>query len=164
MDGPTRRREQVQRERHAAISEARCVSLPEHLLQPHGEHWRRRIGIIDFDPRSARHIDVRRREPVGDETVQIPLQPTPIPVYLTLLISIFMHGSLMHLFGTITANEQGRLQGELSARIDTVGGTAMDTIVVTDGVIDVRYLDEQLDDARLWCLIGLTGSGEDCSG
>ncbi|HSJ23593.1 MAG TPA: rhomboid family intramembrane serine protease [Longimicrobiales bacterium] len=38
---------------------------------------------------------------VGDETVQIPLQPTPIHVYFTLLISIFMHGSLMHLFGNM---------------------------------------------------------------
>jgi membrane associated rhomboid family serine protease len=38
---------------------------------------------------------------VGDQTVQIPLQPTPIPVYLTLLVSIFMHGSLMHLFGNM---------------------------------------------------------------
>lgn len=65
---------------------------------------------------------------------------------------------------TITSNEEGRLQGELSVRIDPVGGTAADPIVVTDGVIDVRYLDEELDDARLWCLIGLTGSGDDCSG
>jgi membrane associated rhomboid family serine protease len=38
---------------------------------------------------------------VGDQTVQIPLEPTPIPVYLTLLVSIFMHGSLMHLFGNM---------------------------------------------------------------
>jgi membrane associated rhomboid family serine protease len=47
--------------------------------------------------------DIARPVPVqvGDETVQIPLQPTPIPVYLTLLISIFMHGSLMHLFGNM---------------------------------------------------------------
>jgi membrane associated rhomboid family serine protease len=47
--------------------------------------------------------DIARPVPVqvGDQTVQIPLQPTPIPVYLTLLISIFMHGSLMHLFGNM---------------------------------------------------------------
>jgi membrane associated rhomboid family serine protease len=45
----------------------------------------------------ARPVDVQ----VGAETVQIPLQPTPIPVYLTLLTSIFMHGSLMHLLGNM---------------------------------------------------------------
>jgi membrane associated rhomboid family serine protease len=47
--------------------------------------------------------DIARPVPVqvGDQTVQIPLQPTPVPVYLTLLISMFMHGSLMHLFGNM---------------------------------------------------------------
>lgn len=29
------------------------------------------------------------------------LQPTPVPVYLTLLTSMFMHGSLMHLLGNM---------------------------------------------------------------
>jgi membrane associated rhomboid family serine protease len=38
---------------------------------------------------------------VGDRTEQVPLQPTPVPVYLTLLISIFMHGSIMHLLGNM---------------------------------------------------------------
>jgi membrane associated rhomboid family serine protease len=47
--------------------------------------------------------DIARPVPVevGDRTEQIPLQPTPISVYLTLLMSIFMHGSLMHLFGNM---------------------------------------------------------------
>lgn len=47
--------------------------------------------------------DIARPVPVqvGDRTEQIPLQPTPVPVYLTLLISMFMHGSLMHLFGNM---------------------------------------------------------------
>jgi membrane associated rhomboid family serine protease len=47
--------------------------------------------------------DIARPVPVqvGTETVQIPLQPTPVPVYLTLLIAIFMHGSLMHLGGNM---------------------------------------------------------------
>lgn len=35
------------------------------------------------------------------ERAQIPLQPTPGSVYLTLLSSMFMHGSLMHLFGNM---------------------------------------------------------------
>jgi membrane associated rhomboid family serine protease len=38
---------------------------------------------------------------VGNETAQIDLQPTPIPVWFTLLTSMFMHGGLMHLFGNM---------------------------------------------------------------
>ena len=47
--------------------------------------------------------DVARSVPVeiGDERGTIPLQPTPGHVYLTLLISMFMHGSLMHLLGNM---------------------------------------------------------------
>jgi membrane associated rhomboid family serine protease len=45
----------------------------------------------------ARPVEVQ----VGDQTEQVPLQPTPIHVYLTLLMSIFMHGSLIHLFGNM---------------------------------------------------------------
>ena len=47
--------------------------------------------------------DVARNVPVelGDERASIPLQPTPGSVYFTLLISMFMHGSLMHLLGNM---------------------------------------------------------------
>ena len=38
---------------------------------------------------------------VGDEHGTIALQPTPGSVYLTLLTSMFMHGSLMHLLGNM---------------------------------------------------------------
>lgn len=38
---------------------------------------------------------------VGTERASIPLQQTPDPVYLTLLTSMFMHGSFMHLFGNM---------------------------------------------------------------
>jgi len=38
---------------------------------------------------------------VGNERGTIPLQPTPISVYLTLLTSMFMHGGLMHLLGNM---------------------------------------------------------------
>ncbi|MCC7177784.1 MAG: rhomboid family intramembrane serine protease [Acidobacteria bacterium] len=38
---------------------------------------------------------------LGGERGTIPLQPTPGGVYLTLLISMFMHGSLMHLLGNM---------------------------------------------------------------
>jgi membrane associated rhomboid family serine protease len=47
--------------------------------------------------------DIARQVPieVGGETARIPLQPTPVHVYLTLLTSMFMHGGLMHLFGNM---------------------------------------------------------------
>ena len=47
--------------------------------------------------------DVARNVPieVGSERATIPLQPTPGSVYFTLLISMFMHGSLMHLLGNM---------------------------------------------------------------
>jgi membrane associated rhomboid family serine protease len=38
---------------------------------------------------------------LGDERATIPLQPTPGTVYVTLLTSMFMHGSLMHLLGNM---------------------------------------------------------------
>jgi membrane associated rhomboid family serine protease len=47
--------------------------------------------------------DIARQVPVqvGEDTASIPLQPTPVHVYLTLLVSMFMHGSFMHLFGNM---------------------------------------------------------------
>ena len=41
------------------------------------------------------------RVEVGDQSATIPLQPTPGSVYPTLLVSMFMHGSLMHLLGNM---------------------------------------------------------------
>ena len=38
---------------------------------------------------------------VGDQRATLQLQPTPGSVYLTLLTSMFMHGSLMHLLGNM---------------------------------------------------------------
>lgn len=47
--------------------------------------------------------DIARSVPVelGGERGSIPLQPTPGSVYMTLLVSMFMHGSLMHLLGNM---------------------------------------------------------------
>ena len=47
--------------------------------------------------------DIARPVPieVGDQRGVINLQPTPGSVYLTLITSMFMHGSLMHLFGNM---------------------------------------------------------------
>ncbi len=53
---------------------------------------------------TGRDIDkpVVIQNPMTDEIEgQIDLQPTPISVYITLLTSMFMHGSLMHLLGNM---------------------------------------------------------------
>ena len=45
---------------------------------------------------------VEIRDPVsGEVAATVDLQPTPIPVYLTLLTSMFMHGGFAHLFGNM---------------------------------------------------------------
>ena len=47
--------------------------------------------------------DIARPVPieVGDQSGVINLQPTPGPVYFTLITSMFMHGSIMHIFGNM---------------------------------------------------------------
>src|SRR5207302_9163875 len=41
-------------------------------------------------------------QPFTGQRVEMPgLQPTPIPVYLTLITSMFMHGCLEHIFGNM---------------------------------------------------------------
>lgn len=51
-------------------------------------------------------VDIARpvvvNDPVsGDPLGRIPLQPTPLSVYLTLITSMFMHGGFAHLFGNM---------------------------------------------------------------
>ena len=59
------------------------------------------FSVVPQEIRSG--VDVARAVPVnvGGERETIPLQPTPGSVYLTLLTSMFMHGSLMHLLGNM---------------------------------------------------------------
>ena len=38
---------------------------------------------------------------LGDQRIVIPLERTPVSVYITLLTSMFMHGGLMHLLGNM---------------------------------------------------------------
>jgi membrane associated rhomboid family serine protease len=59
------------------------------------------FSVVPEEIRTGEDIAKTVPVQVGDETAEIPLQPTPVHVYLTLLTSIFMHGSLMHLFGNM---------------------------------------------------------------
>ncbi|RYY95902.1 MAG: rhomboid family intramembrane serine protease [Chitinophagaceae bacterium] len=40
-------------------------------------------------------------DPITRDPLQIPLQASPSPVYLTLLTSMFMHGGIAHIFGNM---------------------------------------------------------------
>lgn len=73
------------------------------LLQGMGSNERFTYAFSTVPQEIASGTDVARDvriEAAGDSAV-IPLQPTPGPVHLTLLWSMFMHGSLMHLFGNM---------------------------------------------------------------
>jgi membrane associated rhomboid family serine protease len=54
---------------------------------------------------TGRDIVTRDRilvQPFTGQRVEMPgLQPTPIPVYLTLITSMFMHGGIVHIFGNM---------------------------------------------------------------
>src|SRR6266478_5825940 len=54
---------------------------------------------------TGRDIVTRDRvlvEPISGQRVAMPgLQPTPVPVWLTLITSMFMHGGLAHIFGNM---------------------------------------------------------------
>src|SRR5258707_5112961 len=54
---------------------------------------------------TGRDIVTRDRiliEPISGQRVAMPgLQPTPVPVFLTLITSMFMHGGLAHIFSNL---------------------------------------------------------------
>jgi membrane associated rhomboid family serine protease len=59
------------------------------------------FSVVPEEIRTGKDVARQVRVQVGEDTASIPLQPTPGHVYLTLLVSMFMHGSFMHLFGNM---------------------------------------------------------------
>jgi membrane associated rhomboid family serine protease len=59
------------------------------------------FSTVPQEIRTGQDIARPVRVEVGNEAVTIPLQPTPGPVYLTLLVSMFMHGGIGHLLGNM---------------------------------------------------------------
>ena len=59
------------------------------------------FSVVPQEIRTGEDIARQVRVEVGNDTAVIPLQPTPVSVYFTLLVSMFMHGSFMHLFGNM---------------------------------------------------------------
>jgi len=59
------------------------------------------FSTVPQEIRSGEDVARPVRIEIGDQAATIPLQQTPGSVYLTLLVSMFMHGSLMHLLGNM---------------------------------------------------------------
>src|SRR4026209_1793134 len=59
------------------------------------------LSTIPQEIRTGNDVAENVTVELGDERVTIPLEPTPVSVYLTLLTSMFMHGGLMHLLGNM---------------------------------------------------------------
>jgi len=59
------------------------------------------FSTIPQEIRTGRDVAENVTVEVGDQRAVIPLGHTPGSVYFTLLISMFMHGSLMHLLGNM---------------------------------------------------------------
>lgn len=73
------------------------------LLQGMGTNERFTYAFSTVPQEIATGEDVAQTVSIetGGQSAEIPLQPTPGPVYLTLLTSMFMHGGLMHLLGNM---------------------------------------------------------------
>lgn len=59
------------------------------------------FSTIPQEIRTGRDVAENVTVELGDQRAVIPLQPTPVSVYFTLLTSMFMHGGLMHLLGNM---------------------------------------------------------------
>jgi membrane associated rhomboid family serine protease len=59
------------------------------------------FSTVPQEIRTGNDVAEPVRVELGDEAATIPLQRTPGSVYLTLLVSMFMHGGFMHLFGNM---------------------------------------------------------------
>jgi len=75
------------------------------LLQGMGqnEQFTYSFAAVPEEIKTGTDIDrvVKVDHPMTDETISIPLGPTPISVYITLLTSMFMHGGIAHLLGNM---------------------------------------------------------------
>src|SRR5919199_4532340 len=59
------------------------------------------FATVPEEIRTGRDVSGPVRITVGTEEARINLGPTPNPVYITLLTSMFMHGGWMHLLGNM---------------------------------------------------------------
>lgn len=60
-----------------------------------------RFSTVPEEIRTGQDVGLIRVDPETGEEKEVPIEPTPISVYLTLLTSMFMHGSIMHILGNM---------------------------------------------------------------
>ncbi|HKB36165.1 MAG TPA: rhomboid family intramembrane serine protease [Gemmataceae bacterium] len=67
------------------------------------EHFTYAWATVPEEIRTGKDIDkpVEVIDPVTNRRFEIPLEPTPISVYLTLLTSMFLHGGIAHILGNM---------------------------------------------------------------
>src|SRR5260370_15584339 len=61
------------------------------------------FATVPEEIRTGKDIDhdVEVEDPITRKREHIPLEKTPVPVYLTLLTSMFLHGGVLHLLGNM---------------------------------------------------------------
>ena len=68
---------------------------------PSGESFTYGYSAVPFEITHGVDLVGPSDVPIGGETVQIPQEPGPYPIWLTLLTSMFMHGGWLHLAGNM---------------------------------------------------------------
>jgi len=75
------------------------------LFQATDERFTYKFSTVPEEIVTGRDIETPPREiehPATGQKIEVPgLEKTPIPVYLTLITSMFMHGGIMHLLGNM---------------------------------------------------------------
>ena len=59
------------------------------------------FSTIPQEIRTGKNVAENVTVELGDQRIVIPLEHTPVSVYVTLLTSMFMHGGMMHLLGNM---------------------------------------------------------------
>jgi membrane associated rhomboid family serine protease len=67
----------------------------------YGERFIAAYAAIPFELSTGLDLTTTKYISIQGERIAIPQAPGPSPIYLTLLTSMFMHGSWMHLFGNM---------------------------------------------------------------
>src|SRR5262245_32840382 len=77
--------------------------LPQRLGGDEGEQFTYAYACVPYEIVTGKDIDrpIEIENPVTNQRIQLKLPPTPIPVYFTLLTSMFLHGGIAHLLGNM---------------------------------------------------------------
>jgi membrane associated rhomboid family serine protease len=68
---------------------------------PSGEEFTYGYSAVPYEITTGTDLTAPTPVTVGGQTIDIPQEPGPNPILLTLLTSMFMHGGLLHIFGNM---------------------------------------------------------------